>query len=82
MSPHANPEFYGTTTLGEKGQVVIPAEARVAMKLKKKEKLLVFSMGHGLLALAKIENLARFEQHMSKRLDSIRKAVRSTKKNP
>ncbi len=79
MNPHMNEAFYGTTTLGEKGQVVIPAEAREAMKLKKREKLLVFSMGHGLLALARLEHLAKFEKHMSQRLAAIRKAVKSKK---
>ncbi|MFA5030083.1 MAG: AbrB/MazE/SpoVT family DNA-binding domain-containing protein [Patescibacteria group bacterium] len=79
MNPHQQESFYGTTKLGEKGQVVIPAEARVAMKLKKGEKMLVFSMGHGMLALAKLENLAKFEQHMSKRLSALRKAVKATK---
>lgn len=79
MSQHANHAFYGTTTLGEKGQVVIPAEARNALKLKKGEKLLVFSMGHGMLALTKLEHLAKFEQHMTKRLAAIRKAVGSVK---
>lgn len=78
MNPHSQEAFYGTTTLGEKGQVVIPADARAAMKLKRGEKLLVFSMGHGMLALAKLENLAKFEQHMSKRLAAIRKAVKTT----
>jgi AbrB family looped-hinge helix DNA binding protein len=75
MSSSSKHAFYGSTTLGEKGQVVIPAEARNAMKLKKGEKLLVFSVGHGMLALAKLEHLAKLEQHMSKRLDDIRKAV-------
>ena len=79
MSPHDKHSFYGTTTLGEKGQVVIPAEARTAMKLKKGEKLLVFSMGRGMLALAKLDHLAKFEKHMSERLEAIRKAVKSTK---
>lgn len=79
MSQHTNHTFYGTTTVGEKGQVVIPAEARDAMKLKKGEKLLVFSMGHGMLALAKLEHLAKFEKHMTQRLAAIRKAVTSVK---
>lgn len=79
MSPHKNETFYGTTTLGEKGQVVIPAEARETMKLKKGEKLLVFSMGQGMLALTKLENLAKFEKHMTQRLEAIRKAVQSSK---
>lgn len=79
MSFDKDQAFYGTTTLGEKGQIVVPAEARTAMKLKKGEKLLVFSMGRGMLALAKLENLARFEKHMTERLKAIRKAVKSAK---
>lgn len=79
MHPRSQQAFYGTTTIGEKGQAVIPAEARAAMKLKPGEKLLVFSMGHGMLALMKLEHLAKFEQHMAKRLADIRKAVKSAK---
>ena len=71
--------FYGTTTLGEKGQIVIPSEARTAMKLKKGEKLLVFAMGDGMVALAKLAHLAHFEKHLTQKLQSIRKAVRSVK---
>ena len=35
-------KFYGAATLGVKGQVVIPAEAREAFCLKEKDKLVVF----------------------------------------
>ena len=38
-------KFYGSTIIGEKGQVVIPKEAREDLKLKKGDKLLVFGMG-------------------------------------
>lgn len=81
MKPHSFPahSFYGSTTLGEKGQVVIPAEARQQLVLKKGEKLLVFAMGNGMLAFAKLTHLAKFEEHMSKQLQSIRKAVKSAK---
>ena len=45
IKKHKNGEqFYGTTTLGEKGQVVIPAEARKVMGIKKGDKLLVFGI--------------------------------------
>lgn len=71
--------FFGSTTLGEKGQVVIPAEARSAMKLKKGEKLLVFALGDGMLALTKLAHLTRFEKHLTNRLRSIRKVVRAAK---
>jgi AbrB family looped-hinge helix DNA binding protein len=36
-------KIYGTTTLNEKGQAVIPAEARVALGLEAGSKLLVLS---------------------------------------
>src|SRR5438105_4586088 len=53
MKPHEHKHFYGTTTIGEKGQVVIPAEARKAMDLKTSDKLLVFGMGKSMVAIAK-----------------------------
>ena len=39
-------KFFGTATIGEKGQIVIPVEARNAIDLKVGDKLLVVS-GHG-----------------------------------
>jgi AbrB family looped-hinge helix DNA binding protein len=45
---------YGTTTIGEKGQVVIPAEARKSLGSEPGEKLLVFGTGREMLALAKL----------------------------
>jgi len=42
------PKFYGATTVGERGQVVIPAEARRDFEITPTTKLLVFgSRGHG-----------------------------------
>jgi len=36
-------KFFGAATIGIKGQVVIPVEAREAFDLKEKDKLVVFS---------------------------------------
>jgi AbrB family looped-hinge helix DNA binding protein len=69
-------EFYGTTTLGEKGQVVIPAEARECMDLKKGDKLLVFGMGGDMIAFSKLSQMERFASHLAKRLDSIRTIIK------
>lgn len=76
-SPHTQHEFYGTTTVSDKGQAVIPAGARAALKLKRGEKLLVFGMGNGMIALAKLEQLAKFEQRLSGHLKALRKAVKA-----
>ena len=70
--------FYGTTTLGEKGQVVIPAKAREVMDVKKGEKLLVFSMGTDLVVLSKLSNLEKFASHLAKKLQDIRDIIKKT----
>lgn len=72
-------EFYGTTTLGEKGQVVIPSEARTAMKLGKSEKLLVFGMGKDMLMLAKVSNLEKFAAVLTEKLNDIQTIIKKHK---
>jgi AbrB family looped-hinge helix DNA binding protein len=78
---HKNGEqFYGTTTLGEKGQVVIPSEAREAMNLKKGDKLLVFGMGCDMLAFSKLSKVEQFASHLASRLDAIREIIKKANK--
>lgn len=76
MKPHLKEEFFGMTTLGEKGQVVIPAEARSAMGLKKGEKLLVFGLGGEMLAFAKVSDLKKFASHLASRLDTLQEIMK------
>lgn len=53
------PKFYGSTTVGERGQMVIPAEARRDFGIMPSTKLLVFgSRGHGGLMLTPAENVS------------------------
>lgn len=72
--------FYGTTTLGEKGQAVIPKEARDAMNTKKGEKLLVFGVGGNMVVLSRLSNLEKFASHLEKRLGAIREIIKKTNK--
>ena len=67
-------EFYGTTTLGEKGQIVIPVEARTGLNLKKGDKLLVFSVG-GMIVCAKLANLQKFASHLAEKAAKIRSLI-------
>ena len=71
----AEERFYGTTTVGEKGQVVIPAEARQAMSIEKGDKLLTFGIGSNMVAMVKLSELEQFASHLSERLESIRKII-------
>lgn len=53
MKERKNKTFYGAVTVGERGQVVIPAEARKEQGISPADKLLVFSHphSHGLLVV-------------------------------
>lgn len=74
-----NEVFYGTTTLGERGQAVVPAEARKALKLKAGDKLLVFSMNDDMLVMTKLSQLQKFASHLSKKLNSMEKIIKQTR---
>jgi len=55
--------FYGTVTVGERGQVVIPAEARDKHGIEPGDKLLVFSHpSKGGLSILKMSDLAHFAE--------------------
>lgn len=61
MEGHMAPKFYGATKIGERGQVVIPAEARRDLDLTPSTKLLVFgSKDKGGIMITKAESFAEF----------------------
>ncbi len=64
-------DFYGTTVLGERGQVVIPVKARKDLKLKKGEHLLVCCAGDNMIVLVKTDHAKEFAAHLAKKLESI-----------
>lgn len=74
---HDHKHFCGTTTIGEKGQVVIPAEARKGLGLKSGDKLLVFCMGKNMVTLAKFEQLEKIADSMSHKLEGLRKILKN-----
>ncbi len=55
--------FYGTVTVGERGQIVIPAEARTKQEIEPGDKLLVFAHptkgGLAILKMSEIRHFAR-----------------------
>jgi len=61
LEEHSAPKFYGATTVGERGQVVIPAEARRDLGLTPATKLLVFGAhkGKGIM-ITKADTFAGF----------------------
>ena len=70
--------WYGTVTIGEKGQIVIPVEARENFNLKKGDKLM-FVGKHKMLALVPVERLEKFAEHLSRKLQSIQDLIKEQK---
>ncbi|MDT3698709.1 MAG: AbrB/MazE/SpoVT family DNA-binding domain-containing protein [Thermincola sp.] len=59
---------YGSTVMGERGQVVIPAEAREEIGLEPGEKLLVFgNPDRGVIIIFKSDIMARFADMLLKK---------------
>lgn len=76
-SPHG--KILGTTTVGERGQIVIPAEARAEYGISSGDKLVVFSNPHtNSVTLVKAEvfdRYAEFFMSKSKKLERIAEEI-------
>lgn len=72
------PKLYGSVTVAERGQVVIPAEARRDLKIGPSTKLLVFSGPdkRGLM-FVKAEAMAEFIAHATAMLSHFEQAIGS-----
>lgn len=55
---------YGAVTVGERGQVVIPAEAREELGIQSGEKLLVFQVGPSGVLMIKADSISDFVSKM------------------
>ncbi|MCX7600022.1 MAG: AbrB/MazE/SpoVT family DNA-binding domain-containing protein [Armatimonadetes bacterium] len=66
--------FFGAVTVGERGQIVIPAEARRTLDIRPGEKLLVFAPpGHKGLMVVKVEDILRFTESLREFLSAVEK---------
>jgi AbrB family looped-hinge helix DNA binding protein len=67
--------FYGAVTVGERGQVVIPAEARAELRIQPGDKLI--AMRHPLhqgLMLVRFESLRQFLDEFGESLNQVQEA--------
>lgn len=71
-----NQKFFGTATVGEKGQIVIPVEARNAIDLKVGDKLLVVSGpgNHGLFIM-RPDMIKEFARKMNENFEKMQSIV-------
>lgn len=71
--------FFGSTTVGKKGQVVIPMEIRKIMKLSEGEKLLVFGVEDSTVVLTKFSQAKEFVSHLEKRISKANQIIGKSK---
>lgn len=76
MNKSSPKKFLGMTTLGKKGQIVIPAEARVAMKLAEGDRLIVMSAHEDALIIMKASRFETMASHFTEHLASVRKLMK------
>ena len=69
--------FYGSVTVCERGQVVIPSKARREKDIEPGDKLLVFGhpVGHGLIFL-KVDTIQEFLGELSSTVKKLEEHIR------
>lgn len=74
------PVFYGTATIGTKGQIVIPAEAREDLNMQPGDKVVVFGMKERcMVGISPISSVEAMMAEMAEHLEKIRKVVEDNK---
>ena len=74
-------QFWGSATVGERGQIVIPADARQELEIKPGDKLLIFSGMHGgSLNVMKAEQVTEFVSRAMAKLTKMEEIARKEKK--
>lgn len=73
-------KLYGTATVGSKGQVVIPADAREELNLKPGDRLYVVSAGAGGVVFLKEEMLEEMVERMAQHVEGFRELKKKSNK--
>ena len=68
--------FFGSTTIGKKGQVVIPMETRKKMAWKEGDKLLVFGLKNGTVVLTKLDQVKQFANQLEKKMKKVKEYIK------
>lgn len=74
-------KLYGTATVGSKGQVVIPSDAREEMAIQPGDRLYVVgSYHHKWIGFIKEEQFREIVEHITENADSFKSVLNDNKK--
>ena len=69
--------FYGSTTVGERGQIVLPVKLRKDFEIKKGDKLLVIVDPHGSrITLVNPDTMNKFLDMMTENINQIKSKIK------
>jgi AbrB family looped-hinge helix DNA binding protein len=69
-------KFFGSTTVGKKGQVVIPMETRKKMAWEEGDKLLVFGLKNGMVVLTKLDQMEQVAERLEKKMKEVKQYIK------
>jgi AbrB family looped-hinge helix DNA binding protein len=72
---HLNHHIVGITTVGERGQIVIPKNIRDQLKIDKGSQFLMLFNGDGLMLLT-LESMKKLSDHLSKEIKKVNKIIK------
>lgn len=76
------PDFYGSATVGERGQIVLPASLRKKYKINPGDKLLVLADQHEIgIMLVKAEVLNEVLSMMGERIQDLSHRLKESKED-
>lgn len=73
MSGNDRGKVYGAVTVGERGQVVIPANIRKIFKINSGDKLIVMAKANGMIGLIPAEEFSRFLDQATEIMAKLKK---------
>lgn len=81
-NPLQTKRLYGTATVGTKGQIVIPAEAREELGIKPGDRLYVVNALHNSgISLLKEECLEEMVEHLATQVENFRALKKKQEEN-
>lgn len=78
---HGKKKLYGVATVGTKGQIVIPADARDELDIKPGDKLYVANAGKGGVVFLKEEMLESLVAKMISQIEDFREFQKASEDN-
>lgn len=79
-TPHHKPSFYGTATIGTKGQIVIPVEAREELGMQPGDKVVVIGIKErGMVGVCKLDSVEQMMTQLSEHLSTMRQMLDKSK---